>query len=221
MPIVFHCGSGSPYAWRVWLALEHKGVPYELRMLSFDQGDLKQPGFRALNPRGKVPVIQDGAYVLYESAAIVEYLDEAYPASGAPLLPAAPGPRGLARRVIREADQYLSAALGDLLVQVLFTPKEKWNEDAIEQAREKLLKELPHWQRQALEASAGAGGFLAGAAGAVDFTVYPFFALLLRAQRKRPALDLEPAFGPQIMAWMHRVEALPFFERTYPPHWRS
>ena len=27
---------GSPYAWRVWLALEHKGMPYELKLLSFD-----------------------------------------------------------------------------------------------------------------------------------------------------------------------------------------
>ena len=30
-----YVGSGSPYAWRVWLALEHKGLPYELRVLSF------------------------------------------------------------------------------------------------------------------------------------------------------------------------------------------
>src|SRR3954462_4236936 len=56
MALVFHGASGSPYAWRVWLALEHKRIPYELRTLSFDKGDLKAAEFRALNPRGRVPV---------------------------------------------------------------------------------------------------------------------------------------------------------------------
>jgi len=32
----------------VWLALEHKKLPYELRVMSFDKGDLKQPAFQAL-----------------------------------------------------------------------------------------------------------------------------------------------------------------------------
>jgi glutathione S-transferase len=42
MAVTLHYASGSPYAWRVWLALEHKGVPYELRTLSFDAGDLRR-----------------------------------------------------------------------------------------------------------------------------------------------------------------------------------
>jgi glutathione S-transferase len=221
MAIVFHCGSGSPYAWRVWLALEHKGLAYELRMLSFDRGDMKQPAFLALNPRGQVPLIQDGDHVLYESAAIVEYLDDAYPGTGAPLFPSAPTPRSVARRIIREADEYLFGSIEDLLGQVLFVPQAKWNDDAIAEARGKLLEELPHWQRLASAATGSAGTFLAGAVGAVDFTVYPFFALAMRAQRRRPSLQIEAALGPQMMAWMRRVEALPYFDRTYPPHWRG
>jgi len=34
----FYYASGSPYAWRVWLALEHRGIPYHLKTLSFDAG---------------------------------------------------------------------------------------------------------------------------------------------------------------------------------------
>jgi len=221
MAIVFYGGSGSPYVWRVWLALEHKGLPYELRMLSFDRGDLKQPAFVAMNPRGKVPVIQDGDYVLYESAAIVEYLEDAYPGTGAPLFPDAARARGLARRMIREADEYLAQSMGDLLEQVLFRPQAQWNDEAIAGARAKLVAELPGWQRLASAATNGAGGFLAGAVGAVDFTVYPFLALALRMQRRRASLELDAALGPQITAWMRRVEALPYFDRTYPPHWRG
>jgi glutathione S-transferase len=221
MAIVFYCGSGSPYAWRVWLALEHKGLPYELRMLSFDRGDVKQPAFVAMNPRGQVPVIQDGDYILYESAAIVEYLEDAYPGAGAPLLPDAPRSRGLVRRLVREADEYLFESVAGLLEQVLFVPQAKWSDDAILKAREKLLAELPRWQRLVSAATGGAGPFLAGAVGAADFTAYPFFALTMRAQRRRPSLELEAALGPHITEWMRRVEALPYFDRTYPPHWRA
>ncbi len=87
MSITLYYGSGSPYAWRVQLALEHKALPYERKVLSFSAGDTRKPEFLALNPRHRVPVIVDGDFVLYESNAIVEYLDEAYAGRGAPLFP--------------------------------------------------------------------------------------------------------------------------------------
>ena len=45
MAVDFYYASGSPYAWRVWLALEHKGAAYKRTTLSFDAGDLKTPEF--------------------------------------------------------------------------------------------------------------------------------------------------------------------------------
>src|SRR5438552_3607985 len=71
MALAFYYASGSPYAWRVWLALEHKGIPYERKTLSFDAGDLKTPEFAALNPRRKVPVIVDEGFTLYPYVALV------------------------------------------------------------------------------------------------------------------------------------------------------
>jgi glutathione S-transferase len=88
MALRFYCGSGSPPAWKVWLALEHKQIPYELVLLSFQDGDLKKADFLAKNPRGKVPLLEDGAFLLWESAAILEYLEERFPER--PLLPALP-----------------------------------------------------------------------------------------------------------------------------------
>ncbi len=58
-------------------------------------------------------------------------------------------------------------------------------------------------------------------AGAADFPVYPFLALALRTQKRRASLALDSAFAPQLTAWMRRVEALPHFDRTIPPHWRT
>jgi glutathione S-transferase len=71
MSLTLYSLSGSPYAWRVWLALEHKRIAYELKNVSYDAGDFKNPSFRALNPRARVPVIVDNGFALYESAAII------------------------------------------------------------------------------------------------------------------------------------------------------
>ena len=79
MSVVFYYASGSPFAWRVWLALQFKDVAHEMHTLSFDAGDLETPAFEKLNPRRKVPVLVDGSFVLTESAAIVEYVEERWP----------------------------------------------------------------------------------------------------------------------------------------------
>jgi glutathione S-transferase len=214
--IHFYCGSGSPYAWRVWLALEHKALPYELHMMSFAGGDLRTDAYRAINPRGKVPAIVDGDFRLAESAAIVEYLEDAYPDSGKRLLPSAVQARAAARRMIRDADEYVAHAMEGLVDQLLFTPEQGPDAAAIAKARGHLVDELG-----ALERNADAP-FLAGEAGAVDFTLYPMLALSLRMQdRKQPSLGLRETLGPRLTAWMRRVEALPYFDRAYPPHWKS
>ena len=117
MSIVLYYGSGSPYAWRVQLALEHKALAYERKVISFSAGDTRKPEFLALNPRHRVPVLVDGDFVLYESNAIVEYLDEAYPATGAPLFPGDVRTRALVRRLIMEVDNYFDDAIDPLTTQ--------------------------------------------------------------------------------------------------------
>jgi glutathione S-transferase len=214
MAIEFYCGSGSPYAWRVWLGLEHKALPYSLRMLSFSDGDLKQPQFLALNPRGKVPVLTDGEFALSESAAILEYLEDAYPDSGQRLLPDDVKERARARRLIREVDGYLAPAMESLVDHVLFTPAEQWDAAGINDARDRFGAELARFESELHD------DFLAGAAGAADFTMYPVIALALRAERKKPDLNIGGNIPLKIAAWMRRVEALPYFTKTYPPHWK-
>lgn len=61
--------------------LEELGVPYEFVKLDMQAGEHRQPEFLALNPMGKVPVIQDGDFVLSESGAILLYLAQKYDAS--------------------------------------------------------------------------------------------------------------------------------------------
>ena len=89
-PITFYFGSGSPYAWKIWLALEHKKLSYEAKRMAFDNDDLKTPEFTAVNPRQKVPALWDNGFAMYESAAILEYLEDRYRDSGEPLWPKDP-----------------------------------------------------------------------------------------------------------------------------------
>ncbi|HEX9813177.1 MAG TPA: glutathione S-transferase family protein [Burkholderiales bacterium] len=214
--IEFYGASGSPYVWRVWFALEHKHAPYDLKMLSFSAGDLKTPAFVALNPRRKVPVVVDGDVVVYESAAIVEYLEDRFPPPSPPLLPAAVGERAIARRLIREIDEYLARAMESMVEEVLFTRPERWNETAIGKVRGTFVDELARF-----EGYAPTDGFFVGAAGAVDHALYPIIALALRLERRKPDIAIKPAVGVKLAAWMRRVESLPYFAKTYPPHWKE
>ena len=59
------------------LYLEELGLTYKSKMISFERQDLKAPEMLALNPRGLVPIFMDqhGNIIMYESLAIVQYLD--------------------------------------------------------------------------------------------------------------------------------------------------
>ena len=97
----------------------------ERALLSFSAGDTRKPEFIALNPRHQVPVLVHDDFTLYESGAIVEYLDEAFPGRGAPLFPGDAQRRALIRRVILEVDTALRMAedAGLDLVEVAATAR--------------------------------------------------------------------------------------------------
>jgi glutathione S-transferase len=214
MAITFYYASGSPYAWRVWLALEHKGISYELRRLSFDKGDLKTPEFRALNPRGRVPVIVDDGFALYESAAIIEYLEDKQP--GEPRLFSADlHERATQRRMIREADQYFAEPLERLVAAVLFTGPEQRSQQLISDICTDIRNELANWETKI------SGDYLAGTLSAADFTLFPEIALVLRIARRNPGLIPRDLMGKKTATWMHRMEALPLSRKTWPPHWNQ
>jgi glutathione S-transferase len=213
--ITFYSGSGSPYAWRVQLALEYKALAYERRMLSFSAGDTKKPDFLKLNPRHRVPVIVDGDFVLYESNAIVEYLDDAYAGRGQPLFPGDSRTRALVRRLVAEADNYFDKAT-DPVVEEAFSKKPEERDAArLASALETLAGETALFTRYMR------GDFLAGPLSAADFALYPLVAFLDRCAIKLPDFDPKSVMTPEFAAWKARIEALPYFDKTYPPHWKT
>jgi maleylacetoacetate isomerase len=77
----------SAASFRVRIALNLKGLPFEEQMIDLDADEQHRPAYRALNPQAALPtVIIDGGPPLTQSLAILEYLEESHPAP--PLLPA-------------------------------------------------------------------------------------------------------------------------------------
>lgn len=71
-------GAGTPRTLRAHWVLHELGLEYEQRPIGSRTGETQTPEFKKLNPREKIPVLQDGDLTLVESAAIVTYLAEKY-----------------------------------------------------------------------------------------------------------------------------------------------
>lgn len=93
-----------PYVQRAVIALTEKGVPFTRTVVDLDD---KPDWFRAISPLGKVPLLKVDGHVLFESAAIVDYLDETLKPR---LHPADPIQRAQHRAWI----EFSSTVLGDL-----------------------------------------------------------------------------------------------------------
>lgn len=103
----------SPYSSRVRIALYAKNVPCEILTAPGGTGSAE---FKALNPIGKVPALEDAGAVIVESEVICEYLEERFPTP--PLMPSDPVARAHVRTLARFADLYLSPVLTPLFGQL-------------------------------------------------------------------------------------------------------
>jgi len=86
MTIKLHVFPLSPRAFKVLFAANHLGIDYEMAFVDLPGQAQKTPGYTALNPNQRMPVLEDDGFVLWESNAIVQYLASLRPQSG--LLPA-------------------------------------------------------------------------------------------------------------------------------------
>lgn len=214
MTILLYSFAGSVFAWRVHLALEHKGIAHEIKTLDGGRGEHRSDSYLALNPRGKVPAIREGDFTLYESTAILEYLEEEYPETKK-IYPSDVAARARVRRLICEIDNHWLPAAVPLSQNLLFKPEEAdWDEREIADGTERILSELEFFEREVQ------GDSFTGDLGAADFALYPYLAYLARYELRRASLGLTTAIGSGLRKLMARVESQPYFDRTYPPHWR-
>jgi glutathione S-transferase len=215
MALDFYHGHGSAPSWRVFLALEHKKVPYNLKVLSFDKKETTKPEFVALNPRHTVPTIVDDGFALWESLAILEYLDERFP-SAPRLFPVDMKERTRIRRLIRELEGYFyEDGIAPIAVELFFKEGGEPDMAKVKQAGARLREEIDYFAREVR------GKFLGGEAPcAADFVLYPYLAYAGRVQFRKPEAGLGDGVPGALADYKKRVEALPYFDKTFPPHWR-
>ena len=173
-----------PYCARARIALAEKGLEYEV--LEIDLSDRPQWIYEK-NPTGRVPVIEEDAWILPESSVILEYLEERYPEP--PLLPPDPADRALARVWIFRHDDFTKP----------YYALRREEEGAAEKFGEQLAT---------LEAALSRQAWLTGAEyGLADIAYVPW---VLRA-RDMLGVSLEPF--PALREWVGRLETRPAVAR--------
>ena len=221
MAIEVFWSSGSAYSWRVLLTLEAKGLAYESHVLQFSQAQHRTPEYLALNPRGRVPTLRDGDVVVYDSIAIMAYLDRKHPAP--PLFGATPAETGRIWRVISEAMSYLDTPTEDFILpstparpprvtrRARSAPPCRASTTSSGAWRPRCARP-PGWRPPRCRPPTSRSSRWSNQSCAPP------------ESRARPAFEPRllpfPERYPSIARWLERVEALPGYERTYPPHWR-
>jgi len=220
MALELYWGSGSPYSWRVQLALEYKRLPYESHLLQFSKQEHKSPQMLRMNPRGRVPVLKDGDFIVFESLACLAYLDRKFPEP--PLFGRTPEEAATIMRVICEYQAYAEGPLMQIVAAVFLDGLDA-KSDEIARAMHAVASEA-----RTIEGRLSKSDWLVGEhVSAADLVVFPQIMLLLRAMEKREAGELRSRFLPMettypaIARWFGRVAQLPGYDRTYPPHWRE
>ncbi|MGH7770501.1 MAG: glutathione S-transferase family protein, partial [Candidatus Binatia bacterium] len=150
----------SPNCQRVKVVLAEKKLPYETIPLDLKKGEQKKAEYLKLNPYGKVPVIIDGATVIYESLIINEYLDEKYPEP--PLMPKDHAKRAKIRILTDYGMNHVDVPYQKIRHELLKDEKDR-NQETIEKAKSDLKNLL-----QRLEREIGDQPYLAGEFSLMD-----------------------------------------------------
>lgn len=219
MDIRFFSGSGA--SWRVIFTLAYKSAAYGQINVEASQTALKSPEFLALNPRGKVPVLTDGGYTLYESNAIMAYLDKKYPEPG--IFGTTPEETGQIWQAILDFDLYVHPGWVDDIIAPIVTGRAETQGDQIRAA---ILG--THAELARLEARVRQNGWIASEAfSAADIAVFPLLEALLRMIDKPQVRLLRVNFlpfearYPTLQTWLETLRAMPAYRQSYPEYWRQ
>jgi len=193
-PLRVHRHPISGHCHRVELYLTLLDLPFERVHVDLSTGAHKAPAFLAMNAFGQIPVIEDGDFVLADSAAIMVYIGERYDTDGR-FWPRSPEGKAAVQR-------WLSAAAGPLMFGLAAARRVrllgvKLDYEGAVATGTRLL--------EVLEGELARRPYLVGSTPTVaDLTMYAYV-----ARAPEGGVPLEPY--PTVRAWLSRIEALPGF----------
>ena len=194
---------GSTCSRKVICTCHELGVPFELEVVDLMKDEHLRPEHLALHPFGKIPVIDDAGLLLYESHAIIQYLDER---QGGTLMPSDPRERARARQWMSVEQSYVASAAMTQVFHHLFGIRQE--PSALQQAEDALGRAF-----DVLAANLATRPYLAGDTFSLaDITFLPYVEYLMKiptasAIRGRPSL----------IGWWSRCAERPSWRRTVEP----
>jgi len=203
-PMKLYTFASSPNCWKVLAVARELGIPLQLIAVNLFNGESKSPAFLAKNPNGRVPVLEDDGFVLWESNAILSYL--ASQRSMPALLPTTPRDRAEVDRWLSWESTYLAPAIWKVEVEKILKPL--------------MLKQTPDAAQIAtgtaefaaaarvLDTALVGKEYVTGKLSVADFALGPFIHLAAGDCE----LDLSPF--PNLRAWRERMNARESVQRT-------
>jgi glutathione S-transferase len=189
----------STYTRRVRIALKEKSIPCEEVFVDMAARKHREPEYLGLNPYSRVPTLVDDDLVLFESTAILNYLEALYPQP--PLIPADRKGRALVDMHMKLCDLQFTRQAGAIVFPKRFMPKERWDEALFAQMRADIGKHL-----QILDGQLGDNDYVVGNRySLVEVCYTPFVAFF-------ELMEVTPP--PRIAAWSKRILSRPSAQQT-------
>lgn len=181
----------------VWL-LDELGLDYTLNRMDFHPSALKSPEHRARHPLGRVPVLEDGDVMLFESGAIVEYLIARHSdGSLRPAVDSAQFPDYL--QWFNYCEGMVMPPVNTIVVQTVLLPEDRRNPETLGQAQRLLGKALGP-----VDAALEGREYMIGPLSGADF-------MMGHAAFMSRRLGCVSDDMPHLNAYIDRLEARPAF----------
>ncbi len=189
-------GKGLARDMRVRWALEEAGLPYDVRLVSFQA--MKEPAHLALHPFGQIPTFEDGDLALFETGAIVLHIAEHHGG----LLPNDGNARARAIAWMFAAVNTIEPPILELVTAKILEADKPWTKDRLPLVMDRIRERLNQ-----LSVRMGESAWLDGAFSAGDLMMV---SVLLRL---RPSGLLDEY--PNLSAYVARGEARPAYKRAF------
>jgi glutathione S-transferase len=201
MGIKLHYHPLSTYSRRVLIAFAEKQIPHELIVVDMPARRHREQPYLSLNPYGRVPTLEEDGFLLFESTAILNYLETTR--STPPLVATDALSRALVDMHMKLCDLQLSRHAGTIIFPRRFLPKEKWNVAAMAEAKGEIEKHFAILDKQL----AGKTCLVGDQFSLAEVCYIPFLDFL-------PLMEITPP--PAVARWSERLLARPSAVATRP-----
>ncbi|WP_441285720.1 glutathione S-transferase family protein [Sorangium sp. KYC3313] len=185
---------------KVLTVLAEKGQEAQFVLVDLMKGAHKQPEHLARHPFGVIPVLEDEDFTLYESRAIMRYLDHKLP--GAPLTPTELRARALMDQWLSVEQSYFATPAVKIVFQRVFLPMQgkQGDEAIVDAAKAEVVRAL-----DVVEKALAGHEYLAGSSYSLaDISWMPYLQCLVVSKLGELITD-----RPNVAAWWKRISERP------------